>query len=115
MTENTADSILQQCIEFAQEKMGRDIISLKLQGLTVICDYFLLVTATNTRQAQSICVNIEEKMKEAGNPPLRIEGYREGKWILLDFGSVVVHIFLAEEREYYNLERLWGDAERLGH
>ena len=102
MTENTADSILQQCIEFAQEKMGRDIISLKLQGLTVICDYFLLVTATNTRQAQSICVNIEDKMKEAGNPPLRIEGYREGKWILLDFGSVVVHIFLAEEREYYN-------------
>ena len=115
MTENTADSILQQCIEFAQEKKGRDIISLKLQGLTVICDYFLLVTATNTRQAQSICDNIEDKMKEAGNPPLRIEGYREGKWILLDFGSVVVHIFLAEEREYYNLERLWGDAERLGH
>ena len=56
---------------------------------------------------------IEEKMKECGNAPLRIEGYREGKWILLDFGSIVIHIFLEEEREYYNLERLGGDAERL--
>ena len=113
MTENNVETMLQKCIELAQEKKGRDIISLKLKGLTVICDYFLVVSATNTRQAQSICDNIEEKMKECGNAPLRIEGYREGKWILLDFGSIVIHIFLEEEREYYNLERLWGDAERL--
>ena len=52
-------------------------------------------------------------MKENALPPLRIEGYREGRWILLDFGSVVVHIFLEEERQYYDLERLWGDAERV--
>ena len=113
MTDNSAESILQQCVALAQEKKGRDIISLKLRGLTVICDYFLLVSATNTRQAQSICDNIEEKMKENALPPLRIEGYREGRWILLDFGSVVVHIFLEEERQYYDLERLWGDAERV--
>ena len=113
MTDNSAESILQQCVALAQEKKGRDIISLKLRGLTVICDYFLLVSATNTRQAQSICDNIEEKMKENALPPLRIEGYREGSWILLDFGSVVVHIFLEEERQYYDLERLWGDAERV--
>ena len=112
MTENNAEIILRKCVELADEKKARDMVSLKLKGLTVICDYFLIVSATNTRQAQSICDNIEEKMEEYGNAPLRIEGYREGKWILMDFGVVVVHIFLDEEREYYDLERLWADAER---
>lgn len=112
MKEITAEALLQQCAELAAAKKAHDIVSLKLAGLTLICDYFLLASASNTRQAQAICDHIEIEMKAAGYPPLRIEGYREGRWILIDFGMVVVHIFLDEEREYYNLERLWGDAER---
>ena len=107
----TPEEILARCVELAEEKKGRDIVSLALSGLTLICDYFLIVTAANTRQAQSICDQIEQGMKEDGLQPLRIEGYREN-WILIDLGSVVVHIFLEEEREFYDLERLWGEAER---
>ena len=107
----TPEEILARCVALAEEKKGRDIVSLSLSGLTLICDYFLIVTAANTRQAQSICDQIEQGMKEDGLQPLHIEGYREN-WILIDLGSVVVHIFLEEEREFYDLERLWGEAER---
>jgi len=112
MMQTSAETVLQRCVELAADKKGRDMVSLKLQGLTLICDYFLIVTAANTRQAQAISDNIQEEMKKGGIAPLRIEGYREGRWILIDFGVVVVHIFLEEERQYYNLERLWGDAEK---
>lgn len=112
MKDISAEALLQQCLALAAAKKARDIVSLKLAGLTLICDYFLIVSAANARQAQSICDNIEIEMKTKGEAPLRIEGYREGRWILIDFGAVVVHVFLDEEREYYNLERLWGDAER---
>ncbi len=115
MTETHADALLQKLVALAEDKKAQNIVSLKLQGITVICDFFLIVSASNTKQAQAISDHIEETMKHEGEPPLRIEGYRDGRWILLDFGSVVVHIFLDEEREYYNLERLWGDAEKKEH
>ena len=110
---NTPEELLARCVALAEDKKGRDIISLKMSGLTLVCDYFLLVTAANTRQAQSISDNIEMGLKEDGLQPLRIEGYRDSRWILMDLGSVVVHIFLPEEREFYDLERLWGEAERV--
>ena len=109
----TPEELLARCVALAEDKKGRDIISLKMSGLTLVCDYFLLVTAANTRQAQSISDNIELGLKEDGLQPLRIEGYRDSRWILMDLGSVVVHIFLPEEREFYDLERLWGEAERV--
>ena len=109
---NTPEELLARCVALAEDKKGRDIVSLKMSGLTLVCDYFLLVTAANTRQAQSISDNIEMGLKEDGLQPLRIEGYRDSRWILMDLGSVVVHIFLAEEREFYDLEHLWGEAER---
>ena len=109
----TPEELLARCVALAEDKKGRDIVSLKMSGLTLVCDYFLLVTAANTRQAQSISDNIELGLKEDGLQPLRIEGYRDSRWILMDLGSVVVHIFLPEEREFYDLERLWGEAERV--
>ena len=108
----TPEELLARCVALAEDKKGRDIVSLKMSGLTLVCDYFLLVTAANTRQAQSISDNIELGLKEDGLQPLRIEGYRDSRWILMDLGSVVVHIFLEEEREFYDLEHLWGEAER---
>jgi len=108
-----AEQLLEKCVALAQEKKARDLVSLHLTGLTLICDYFLIASTTNTRQAQALADHLEISMKEAGMPPLRIEGYRDGKWILLDMGSVVVHVFQDDERSFYDLERLWGDAPRV--
>lgn len=113
MTEKpAAEALLQRCVELAADKKARDMLALTLSGLTLIADYFLIMSATNTRQAQAIADEITEKLKAEGNPPLRVEGYRDGRWILIDLGPTVVHIFLDEERAYYDLERLWGDAPR---
>ncbi len=107
----SAQEILEQCRKLAEEKKARDISVIPLEGKTLISDYFLIVTAGSNRQAQSISDAIELAMKEAGTPPLRIEGYSEARWILLDLGVVVVHIFQDEERAYYDLERLWAGPE----
>ena len=72
MTGFSAETMLQKCVELSADKKARDLVSLRLSDLTTICDYFLLMTASNTRQAQSICDNIEEGMKAEGQPPLRI-------------------------------------------
>ena len=108
----TPEELLARCVALAEDKKGRDMVSLKMAGLTLICDYFLIITASSTRQAQAICDQIELGLKEDGLRPLRIEGYRDSRWILLDLGSVVVHIFQEEEREFFDLEHLWGEAER---
>ena len=104
----SAKEILEQCIALAEDKKARDICTIDLKGKTLISDYFLICTAGSSRQAQTISDAIEQGMKEQGEAPLRIEGYREARWILLDLGVVVVHIFQEEERNYYDLERLWS-------
>ncbi len=109
----TAEALLERIVALAEEKKARDLVGLKLQGLTLIADYFLLLTATNARQAQAMSDHIYETLKDEGRQALRIEGYRDGRWILLDYGAVVVHIFQEDERGYYDLEKLWGDAERI--
>ena len=103
-------ALLDLCIESAQEKKAIDIVSMELKGITTIADYFLIMSANNIRLAQALADHLEETLKAANNPPLRIEGYRDGKWILLDMGALVIHIFQIEEREYFSLEKLWADA-----
>lgn len=115
MTGFSAEQLLERVVALAQEKKAYDLISLKLTGLTLIADYFAIMTAGNTRQAQALSDHIYESLKDEGHPALRIEGYSDGRWILLDYGAVVVHIFLEEERSFYDLERLWGDAERKAY
>jgi len=107
----TTNELLTKCVEIARDKKAINIMTMDLSGITLICDHFLLMTASNTRQGQALSDYMAEGLKELAHPPLRIEGYKEGRWILLDFGSIVVHIFQEEERKYYNLERLWGDAK----
>ncbi|MBR6824385.1 MAG: ribosome silencing factor [Firmicutes bacterium] len=103
--------VVRKCAEAALEKKGQDVVALDLRGITPISDFFLIATASNTRQTQSICDRLEEVAEELELPRPKVEGYREGRWILVDFGAALVaHIFLAEEREYYSLERLWKDA-----
>ncbi len=105
-------SLLLKCVELAKEKKAGDIIALSLGGLTIIADYFLIMTAANSRQAKAVADYLDEETKKLDNKALRIEGHSEGRWILMDYGSVIVHIFLEEEREYYNLEKLWEDAPK---
>lgn len=103
-------AVLELVINAIKEKKGEEVISMGLQGLTVIADYFVIASAQNNRQTQAIADNIIEKAEEQGISIAHLEGYQDGKWILLDLGATVVHIFLPETRQYYNLERLWADA-----
>jgi ribosome-associated protein len=98
----------------ADSKKAEDIGLLDLTQQTDVCDYFLICSATNTTQIDAIVDEIREKVRINCNvSPISTEG-REGKhWILLDYGSVVVHVFMPETRDYYRLERLWGDAPRV--
>ncbi len=94
----------------ASDKKAHDIVILDVQGMSMITDHFLICSANSTTQVKAIADNIEKKLEEQGVKLLHKEGYREGRWILLDYGICVAHVFVEEDREFYNLERLWSDA-----
>ena len=94
-------------------KKGEEIKVLKTEGLTTLADYFVICTATSTTQIKALADVCEKTLKDAGEPPHHVEGHRGGTWLLMDFSSVVVHIFMDEARKFYDLERLWGDAEEV--
>jgi ribosome-associated protein len=94
----------------AAEKLATDIIAYDVSEQLVITDVFLLCSAANDRQVRAIVDEIEEKLRQAGARPVRREGEREGRWILLDYLDIVIHIQHAEERTFYALERLWKDC-----
>jgi ribosome-associated protein len=97
----------------ADSKGGEDIVALDLTGHLPLTDVFVLVTGRNERNVVAIAGEIEDKLIEAGTKPLRREGRQEGRWILLDFGEIVVHVFHEEDRLYYSLERLWKDCPAI--
>lgn len=97
----------------ADDKKGVDPIVLDLRGLTDIADFFLIVNGTSDRHVRTIADGIEEKLIEQGIKPFHVEGRNEASWILLDYSSVMVHVFHYQMREFYNLERLWGDAKEV--
>lgn len=98
----------------AYDKKAEDIVVLDLTSLSDVCDYFVIATASNRRLADSVIDEIEEKVAAScSEHPFSIEGRDEGSWILMDYGSVIVHVFTPEARDYYRLEKLWGDAPEL--
>lgn len=97
----------------ADAKKAEDIVILEMANLTLIADYFVICHANNPIQVRAIVDGVEEELAQLGHPPSHREGYDEALWVLLDFDDVVLHVFLARERDYYALERLWGDARRL--
>lgn len=98
----------------AYDKNGDDIQVLDLTELSDVCDYFVIATGNNTRLVDSIVDEVEEKVaKQCGEHPFSIEGRDERSWILMDYGSVVVHVFTPDAHDYYRLEKLWGDAPVL--
>ncbi|MDD2421876.1 MAG: ribosome silencing factor [Heliobacteriaceae bacterium] len=94
----------------AAEKKAMDILLLDLREKSRVTDYFVICTGNSTPQVHAITQNIEKKMRETGQPLLRMEGFREAHWVLMDYGDVIAHVFRAETREFYSLERLWGDS-----
>jgi len=97
----------------ADSKQGEDLVALDVSGPLPLTDIFFLATGRNERNVQAIATEIEDKMIEGGAKPLRREGRAEGRWILLDFGDVVAHVFHEEDRLYYSLERLWKDCPAI--
>ena len=97
----------------AESKLAGNVIVLDLQEHTPVTDFFVIASGTTRVQIRAIIEAVEEALKDAGATRARTEGRDDGRWVLLDFGDVVVHVMNPREREYYNLERLWGDTPRL--
>ncbi|GGD04273.1 ribosome silencing factor [Pontibacillus salipaludis] len=93
-----------------EDKRAEDIVAMDMQNVSLIADYFIICHGTNERQVQAIARGIKEAAEEQGMIVKRMEGFEESRWILVDLDDVVCHIFHKDERNYYNLERLWGDA-----
>lgn len=100
-------------LKAATSKKALDIVLLDLRGLSNITDYFLIISGNSDRHVQSIAEAILENMEKEGHRPLGIEGLSQGRWVLLDYDEVVIHIFYEPVRKYYDLEGLWADAPRL--
>ena len=94
----------------ALEKKGFDVRILKLKEISSVCDYFLIVSGEADIHVKAIAQSIIEGLKEAGERPMHVEGMVEGNWVLLDYIDVIVHVFKEPTRQFYSLERLWGDA-----
>ena len=96
------------------EKKGKEINAIEVFDLTALTDYFVIASGSSNTQINALCDAVEKKLKEEANEsPLRREGYRDGTWVLLDYGCLVVHVFTEETRQFYDLERLWRDAKKV--
>ena len=94
----------------ASDKLAEDIVAFDVSDQLVITDAFLLCSATNDRQVRSIVDEVEDRLRDVGAKPIRREGERDGRWVLIDYGDIVVHVQHTEERSFYALERLWRDC-----
>jgi ribosome-associated protein len=103
-------ALLMTAVKAADDKRAEDIMVLNMKGISLIADYFIICHGNSDKQVQAIAREIREKAEEQGYSIKRMEGFDEARWVLIDIGDVVVHVFHKEERSYYNLERLWGDA-----
>lgn len=97
----------------ADDKKGKDVKILDIRSISTVADYFVICSGTSTTHTRAIADNVEEKLAGMGLKLHHMEGYENGRWILLDFVDVVVHVFHGDERGFYNLERLWGDAREV--
>jgi ribosome-associated protein len=100
-------------VRAAGEKKAQDIVVLKLTAITEFTDYFIICTGNSTRQLQAIADEVTQSLKAQGLRPLNVEGYQTGEWILIDYGAFVFHVFTEKSRNFYDLERLWRDAEKI--
>jgi ribosome-associated protein len=101
------------CVEAAREKKASHLRVLDLRPVTSFADFFVVCTGANTRQIQTVCDEIEKRMRERGEKMISLEGYENADWVLLDYGDLIVHVFSETARSYYDLDRLWRDAAEV--
>lgn len=107
----TAPNFAQEVAKAADEKKASDVTLLDVRGFSTICDFTLICSGENDKQTQAIAASIEDHCRvNFGRKPVGVEGRQTGQWILLDYGDLIVHIFLRELRDYYQLEKLWPKA-----
>lgn len=110
MKKEKSKQILEVAVKAADSKRAEDIVALEVGEISLLADYFLITNGTNERQVNAIVDAVVEEVEKAGVLLKRLEGKEGGKWILIDFGDVIVHVFNHEERDFYKLEKLWSDA-----
>jgi ribosome-associated protein len=108
-----AADLAHRIVEIASDKKGSDIVMLRTAELTTMADFFVICSGRSDRQVQALAGAIVDELRDDGIRPLGTEGLSSARWILLDYGSVIVHVFAPDEREYYGLERLWGKAAQV--
>lgn len=101
------------CARVAADNKGRDILVLDLRSVTPLYDFFVIVTGTSRRQIHTLAEEIDARLSEVGDTRIGIEGYEASKWVVQDYGDVMLHLFDEATREYYALDELWGDAPRV--
>jgi len=97
----------------ALDKKAENVVVIDIKDMTVVADNFIICSGTSKTQVKAICDNIEEELSKQGIKPYRIDGYNEARWIVLDFGDILVHVFYDEDRLFYNLERLWNNGANM--
>lgn len=101
------------CARIGEENKAKNVLILDMRGITPLYDFFVLLTGASRRQIHTIAEEVDATMRALGDERLSIQGYQASRWVVQDYGDVVVHVFDAEAREYYNLEDLWADAPRV--
>ncbi|MCV0403370.1 MAG: ribosome silencing factor [Chloroflexi bacterium] len=108
-----AAALAHRIVEIASDKKGNDIVMLRTAELTTMADFFVICSGRSDRQVSALSGAIIDELRRDGIRPLGVEGRQSARWVLLDFGSVIVHVFAPDEREFYGLERLWGNAAQV--
>jgi ribosome-associated protein len=106
-------AIVERAVQAARDKKALDLVVLDLRPMAGFADFFVICSGQNTRQVQAIADGVEEALRKEHVRPAHVEGFKRAEWVLLDYFDVLVHVFSAERREFYALERLWGSAERV--
>jgi len=112
-TKRSLPSEVKASVKASLEKMGEELVVLDLRGIASFTDFFIIMHGNSSRQNTAIYESVKKEMKKQKIKPLSVEGRERADWILMDFGSFIVHVFSKEAREYYSLEKLWGDAPKF--
>ena len=107
------DDRVLRALHAASDKKALDLVVLDLREIATFTDFFLISSGANQRQVQAIADEVIDKLKKAGSPAARVEGYKTAEWILVDYGDFIVHVFEDKSRKFYDLERLWRDGKRV--
>jgi len=111
--EGVTTSMALLCANAALDKKAKNLVVIAVKEVSSFADYFIICSGTSDRHVQSIAASVQEQMKKSGFLPIGIEGESNAKWVLMDYGDVIVHVFYEPVREFYDIEKLWADAPRM--